>query len=473
MARDGGGAGEKGGGAVKTRIEQDARWKAYQHGDARRVQEALKAHRRVLYVLPTGGGKTVIASWLVWQAWLYGSRVLVLVHRGELLEQMFATMTRGASLRPEDVGVIWRDDKRTNPDARIQIASIDTAIRRKKFPAADFVLADEAHHGVSDKWQRVFGWYPEAKILGLTATPTRLDGKPLGEAFDAMVEGPTIAKLIEGKWLMRPRVFVRDRGRSIDLTKVKRQAGDYERGELERRASRRNVLSGVSEHIKKHAENRNGIVFACGLKHCVKLASTLRGAGMKAEIVTGETSTADRRKLLDPGGWLDSGSRRYVVTCDVLSEGYDLPSIKLVVMVRPTCSEALYLHQSGRILRPHKSGVEPMILDLTTNALRWGVPQDVREWSLHEKRRVPGKGDPPRAKCCPECEAVLPVSASTCECGYAFPIREPAEREGQLVEIDPEAWVREKLAIAKTIPSIKDPERFVREYVTQVMRVTP
>jgi len=421
-----------------SRVENDARWDAYQHNQARRCLAALREHRRVLFVLPTGGGKTVIASWLIWQWWLAGKRILVLVHRGELLEQMYSTLTTGVGLKPEDVGVIWRDDERTNPGARIQVASIDTAIRRAKFPAADFVVADEAHHAVAEKWQRVFSWYPDAGLLGVSATPLRLDGKPMRAAFDEMVQGPTIAELIAGRWLMKPRVFVREGGRSIDLTSVRRHAGDYERGELERRASRRNVLAGVTAHIQKHAQDRNGIVFACGVKHCETLTSTMRGEGMQVEVVTGDTPTSERRRLLDPGGWLDNGKRRYVVTCDVLSEGYDLPSVKLVVMVRPTYSEALYLHQAGRILRPHKACWSPMILDMTRNALNFGVPQDVREWSLDGEPRKVGKGDPPRAKVCPECETVNPAGVSVCEeCGYEFPIREPSEIEGELKELAP------------------------------------
>jgi hypothetical protein len=309
-------------------IEQDPRWSDYQHNEARRLLAELKKHRRVLFVLPTAGGKTVIASWIMRQWLLAGKRVLVLVHRRELLEQMYETLTSGADVDEDMVGVIWRDDHRTNADAPIQVASIDTAIRRKKFPAADYVICDEAHHSVAAKWQRVISWYPEANILGLTATPERLDGKPLGIAFDVMVEGPTVQKLIDMGHLMKPRVFAREQGRSIDLTNIRRSMGDYAQGEVEKRSSKPNVIKGVVDHIKKHAQGRSGIVFACGVKHCNKLAAAFKAAGLKCEIVLGNTGIVRRRQLLEPGGWLDSGQKRYVITCDVLSEGYDLPSAK-------------------------------------------------------------------------------------------------------------------------------------------------
>src|SRR5580704_4598523 len=142
----------------------------YQLADLSRIFVRLKEARRVLYVLPTGGGKTVIAARYIAQQMLAGHRVLALVHRVHLLQQMYRQLERELGrlgVKPDCIGVIWRNDKRTNVDAPIQIASIDTLRRRKK-PKADALVIDEAHRAVARKFLDVIGWYPDATVLGLT-----------------------------------------------------------------------------------------------------------------------------------------------------------------------------------------------------------------------------------------------------------------------------------------------------------------
>ena len=423
--------------------------RAYQRSDIARIRAAMKVSRRVLYVLPTGGGKTTVAGYMVEQWLRAGKRVLFLVHRHELLEQAYRTLTQkgdsGFSVERDSVGVIWQRDRRTNSQAPVQIASIDTLVRRA-CPTADFVVLDEAHRSVAKKWRKITdGWYRDTQILGLTATPERLDGTPLREAFDEMVMGVSVSTLIEGEYLREPKCFVRELERRVDVkgvhvSRLASGARDYVQTELERRAERKWVLAEAPKYLRERGGRRNGIVFACGVRHAKKLVATInRSKHYQARLLLGVTPEHERRKILDPRGWLDTGTCRVVVTCDLLNEGFDLPSVKLAVLIRPTLSEALYLHQVGRILRPtDRNEHQPVILDLAGNCLRFGPPQWERQWSL-DGREVPASpitGRLPVAKRCAECDAVCAVSATCCpDCGTEFPARDPDERKGQLVEL--------------------------------------
>ncbi len=426
----------------------------YQRQDLVAIRAKLKEHRRVLYVLPTGGGKTVVAGNYIEQNIRAGQRGLVLVHSGELLEQMVATLQR-FGLEPHEIGVIWQDDKRTNPTSPMQVATVQTLTKRAK-PRADFVVVDEADLSLTPMWvKNIDGWYRDAKILGLTATPFRLDRKPMSDAFDVMVPDPprTVQELIDTRddagrpALLAPRCFVPVRERLIDTDGVKIEGGDWQQAELEKRACATWTLAGVSRWMRALGEDRNGFVFACGVKHIQKLVEQINAdKRFQARPLSRATPKSERRDMLRPGGWLETGKRRVVVTCDVVSRGYDLPAAKLVVMARPTCSEALYRHQVGRILRPTtKNEFQPLVLDLTRNVLRFGRPQDPRDkpLSLEAEPVMRGlaKTNPaPKAKQCETCGTIAALGATACEqCGAEFPARSPTEVAGALVEYVPMA----------------------------------
>lgn len=425
----------------------------YQRADLKVIYVALKLHRRVLYVLPTGAGKTAVVGRYIEQQVLACQRGLVIVPTVELLEQMLATCARFA-LDEEQIGVIWQHDRRTRPDAPLQIATIDTLRKRAK-PPADFVVIDEADLSLAKKYgAELDGWYQNAKILGMTATPLRLDGRPMRERFDELVLGKSAGELCamrdeEGApYLLPARCWVPVYGRLIDVSGVRIQAGDYEKSETGRRSTRPKILAGCVQHLREHARWRSGFVFVCGIREIGKYVDAINADGrFKARGLHSGTDTipktpdAERRELLRPGGWLDSGTRRLVVTCDTISRGYDLPSAKLVVLARPTCSEALYRHQVGRALRPTtRNGYEPLVLDLTRNVLRFGRPQDPREpaWSL-DAEKTPGRGPKnpaPKAKRCAACGEASPLGATECAaCKAPFPARRPDEVAGMLVEL--------------------------------------
>lgn len=414
----------------------------YQRRDVGAIFAAWRQHRSIVYVLPTAGGKTVVAARVIQQEVRAGRRVLIVAHRWELIRQMRDTLVDDG-LNEKAIGlIIAGEEPRT--DAPIQVASIQTLNRRTK-PAADVVIIDEAHHATARSYTNILSWYREARWLGLTATPSRLDGKPLGDVFEFMVAGAKPSELVEAGWLRKPRVFTKKHGKLVDLRKIKIIGGDFHQGQLAKRVNRKTLNGDIVEHWRELAAERRTVVFAVTVAHAEKIAAAFRAAGIQAEVVTGKTPAGVRRDILGPGGRLDRGVTRVVVTCMLITEGWDLPSVKCIVMARPTKSTALCLQMAGRALRPfvEKRGrlkgldVPPLILDHAGNALVHGLPHVDRIWSLTERLKSGGGAAPTRS--CPDCGAV--VTTSPCEeCGatVSFGRNLPQERRAEkLVEVEP------------------------------------
>lgn len=200
---------------------------SHQSADLARIREALKVPAaRLLYVAFMGSGKTVVAGELAADFVARGKRVLWLVHRRVLMAQTDTRLRQW--LTSKDIGWIWGRHIRTRADAPIQLASIDTLLRREIPEGIDLVVIDEAHHVAAGKWQRVLGWLaPATPRLGLTATPERLDGKPLGDHFDTMIMAPEPEELIKHGTIKRPELWTRPDGVEPDMRRAERSRGDY------------------------------------------------------------------------------------------------------------------------------------------------------------------------------------------------------------------------------------------------------
>jgi len=352
-------------------------------------------HRRILLSLPTGGGKSVLAAEMIRSAVSeFGARVLVVAHRKELIDQFYVHLAR-VGITP---GILRGEDDRTDPSAPVQLGTIQT-LSRRDLPPADIVFVDEAHRCPGESYRKLLAEYPKATIFGLTATPARLDGRPLREHFDVLVQVAAYSELIAEGSIAAPIVY---RARVLpDLRKVKKTAGDYDEGELEDACMGIHVIGDVIRGWKAHAEGRRTVVYAVGIDHSKALVEDFRAEGVRAKHLDGTTPTEDRDQMLVD---LYTGKLEMVCNVGVLTEGWDCPPVKCCVMARPTMSLTLWMQCSGRILRPW-GGVAPLLLDHGGNVERHFLPHMDREWSLDGKVSKPV--DATRYHVCAGCYAYV------------------------------------------------------------------
>jgi DNA repair protein RadD len=433
--------------------------------------------KNVLVVLPTGGGKTYVFAALAAAARM---AVCAIAHRGELVSQMSVALGR-ESVRHRIVGAasVHRDCVARHMDefgrsfiddnARVVAAGVDTLIGMDRgdpwFSQVGLWITDEAHHLLTtNKWGRAVAMFPNARGLGVTATPVRADGKGLGRdadgVFDAMLVGPTMRELIERGFLTDYRVI--SKPSDIDLSAVTvTDSGDYSPPKL--RAARRasHVTGDVVEHYLRFAKGKLGVTFDTDIDSATETAAAYRAVGVPAEVVTGKTPDLVRAAV----------QRRFrnrevhqLVNVDLFGEGYDLPAIEVVSMARPTMSFGLYCQQFGRALRTMQGKSHAIIIDHVGNVARHGLPDAKRRWSLDRRergvRRGPSDVIPVRTCLNPECCAAYERIWPACPyCGHVPPISErssPDRVDGDLIELDPSVL----RALRGEINRIDGPVRF-------------
>jgi superfamily II DNA or RNA helicase len=403
----------------------------YQSRDLDRIRgEFTRGCRSVVYAAPTGSGKTVLFVELVARIRATrNQRVVIIVHRQELIDQTCLALT-SAGL---DYGVIAASYPET-PGAAVQVAMAQTLVRRlDRLAGIDFIIVDEAHHAAAVSWRSILAAAPQARVLGTTATPLRLDGQGLRDLFDALVIGPSVAELIAQGWLAPFTVYAP--ARLVNLRGVRTIGGDYAAGELARRMRAGFVRDDVLTEYRKHLAGQPVIAFCPSIEYSIETAAFFRAAAIRAAHLDGDTPREERRRLLLA---LATGEVQIVTNCALISEGLDVPDVAGVILLRPTKSLALHLQTIGRCLRPGL-GKRAIILDHAGNSLRHGLPDFEHEWSL-DGRPEQQKGEA-LVKRCPECGAVIPLALRECPgCGAdlrpAAP--KPAAVPDQLVALDPE-----------------------------------
>ena len=267
---------------------------------------------------------------------------------------------------------------------RVQIASVMTLVRRLDQFHPTLLIYDEAHHAAAPTWQRITAAYREADLLGLTATPRRLDGKPLDDIFDTLVVGPSIAKLIDDGFLAPVVVFAPTN--TPDLKSVKICAGDYAIDQLAAVMSDEMIVDGGAvEEYTRLCPDARGIAFCVDIAHSKLVANAFRARGYRAQHVDGETPRLERRALIAA---LGDGSLDVLSNCGLFSEGLDVPGVEAAILLRPTKSLALYLQMVGRALRRAPGKKKAVILDCAGNVFVHGLPTALRGGALVAPRQA-------------------------------------------------------------------------------------
>jgi superfamily II DNA or RNA helicase len=424
----------------------------YQQAAVDGVRDSFRSgRRRPLLVAPTGSGKTVIFSYVTASAAAKGNRTLILVHRAELLEQCHR------SLSQMDVphGLIASG---LTPDRSqlTQIASVQTLVRRfDRVMPPDLIVIDEAHHATAGAWASVLAQYPNARVLGVTATPQRLDGKGLGQVFDDLIRGPEVTKLIDEGYLCKPVYYA---PKTVDLTGVHMVAGDYNRAEVAERMDRPTITGDAVIHYRKYAEGQPCIVFCTGIKHAEHVAQAFNASGYRFKVIDGTLAKEERaRRVLD----LSSGALQGLVSVDIVSEGFDLPCVSTAILLRPTASLSLHLQQIGRVLRPSPGKQRAVILDHVGNCRRHGLAEEVRDWSLDGIRKRGKRGpqdDVADTRQCPECFAVHTPSPQCPQCLHVYEIKDriPDVVDGELEELKAREAIRGRKREQGTAQTLED-----------------
>lgn len=316
------------------------------------------------------------------------------------------------------------------------VASIQASARRlaSGLPDADVVVFDEAHHMKARTWSELSRHYGAAKVLGLTATPYRYDGQPLTDCFDVIVTGPTYEQLFEMGHLAEPDIYS---WKSLDLRDAKTSGGDYAKGEGDRI---RQLIGCPVEHWKKHGRNHPSAYFAVNVEHAEQVTERFNAAGVPAVLLTSETPTSERDKI---SADLRSERVKIVVNVEVLTEGWDMPELRCLIIGRPTRSLVLHRQMCGRVMR---AGEKPVILDHCGNALLLGKPWKEIAPSLTEALPSPGKhgSAESRSRTCPECGNEVPMAAPKCACGHVFWSVVPDEDASRHLELLNGPSVRER-----------------------------
>lgn len=417
------------------------------------VIDRLRAHvttggkKRVLLVAPCASGKMVMIAWMMRTTSL---PTLFVAHRRELLNQCVDQL---AGFGLTHVSVLRGDDDRYDPSASVTVASAQS-LKNRPPKGPGLIFLDEAHRSLTPGMERdVFDAYPEATIIGATATPSRLDNRPMGDRFEAMEIATSYGELLKDGYLLEPRVY----GAPViaDLSAVRiNSSGEYDEDQLAEVMSSTHLRGQLVTqwlklaHLHKDprtgllvpGERRRTVIFAVNVAHSKLIVDDFRRAGVRIAHLDGKTPDGERQQMLAD---LESGALEIVCNVNVLLEGVDIPAIKCIVHARPTESLVVWIQSTCRALRLWQE-MTPIIIDHAGNRDRHGFPTEDRAWSLHRPAARYVSGIDAKVRVCPICFLANVMSRRLCAgCLFEFP-RETAPRVALPKETD------EQLVVATT-----------------------
>lgn len=378
-----------------------------------------QGYRRIAIIAGTGAGKTVIGGQICAHAEAKGNRLLFVVHLDVLVGQTYEKM-KSFGLRCGFIKAGWPED----PDAPIQIGSIQTMAKRDwwKQWSANIVFYDEAHTtAFSQVGQAIlYRTHPTAVHLGMTATPYRLGKGQMGDHFQTLVSSPVPAELQRMGFLSEMNYYGVPSDSQINLGDVRIIAGDFDERDLKNACDRPELIERIVEEWQRLTPGKRTIAFCVDIGHARHVAEAFQAVGVPADVVEGGTPIKQRKKLYAD---LGSGKLLVLTSCNVISIGFDEPSVEVGLMLRPTQSRSLHIQQIGRVMRisPHTGKRCGIILDQAGNLQRLGFPEDVTEYTLPTSRN-PQQSSTTPMKQCPLCNRVVWTFVHECpDCRYEWP----------------------------------------------------
>lgn len=373
------------------------------------VRAAFEFYLRVLAVSPTGSGKTQIFCSIVAKARSKGRRVIILAHRIEIVEQI------GKALFRFGVPHGWIAPGHAFQKQPVMVAMVQSLARRlDQIETPDLIIVDEAHHATAGQYRKVMDAWPKVYVLGVTASPARTDGQGLGDVFQHMVFGPSMKELIARGYLAPFRCFAPPP--VADLSGLAVRGGDFASDQVALVMDHRAVTGDAVRHYAKLLNGAPAIAFCSSVEHAEHVAKQFTDGGWKATSVDGSMPLGERARRIQAIG---NGDLNVLTSCDVISEGTDIPSVAGAILLRPTQSLIVYLQQVGRVLRPKPDGSAAIILDHVNNVVRMGMPDADREWSLAGRARRPVA---PAVRQCPMCWAAFAPAPRCPACQFVFPV---------------------------------------------------
>ncbi len=421
----------------------------YQSELVERLRAAWReGYKAPCIVLPCGGGKSCILAEIARRTTYNGRRVLFLVHRRELVEQIVGTFCR------------WGVDMRY-----CDVMMVQTATRRRaKLPKPALIMTDENHHSLAASYKNIYEQFPDVLRVGVTATPVRLNGDGLGDVNDELIIGVSAKWLIENKCLAPYDYYAPS---LADLTGLHTKMGEYVTAEVEKAMIKKAIFGDTIAYYRRLADGKKAVCYCASIRHSKAMAQAFCEAGIPAAHIDGETPKPERAELIAK---FRSGEIRILCNVDLISEGFDVPDCECAILLRPTQSLTLYIQQSMRCMR-YRDGKRAVIIDHVGNYARFGLPDDDREWSLEKKqkkKRAVSEGI--KAQMCPECFRTFnPENAPktngrlTCPCcGYVFPKKEREELTEQAGALEKIEGFRLNFATAESCHSYAELREFAK-----------
>lgn len=368
-------------------VRLDHSLRPYQQEAKEAIFAAWDECAHVLFQMPTGTGKTrlftsIISDIKAWSILNHkDAKILIIAHRVELIEQISESLDRYRVAHGVIVGGKPRDLSHA-----VQVASIQTITHRTNINVAesldaDFVIIDEAHHSMARSYQKLWELYPEAKMLGVTATPWRMNHMGFTSIYDKLIVSQPISQFISEQWLAPYTYYsIGDNSQichdinAIDEFDIE---GDYKVSALERVVDRCNIRANLLSSYLKWAKGKKGIIYSVSRKHSDHICSEFKAAGINIVRIDSQTSREERRIDVQR---FRNGQIDIIVNVDIFSEGFDCPDIEFIQLARPTKSLVKYLQQVGRGLRPTKGKTKCVILDNVGSHALFDLPDSDRDW---------------------------------------------------------------------------------------------